>query len=358
MEQQRPIAEVSRIFFRQVVLPILEREFPEETAQTAFGLFGYGSEALGLDDVYSRDHHFGLRIDALMPDSLFQRRGQAMMQAVTANLPASFEGYALREGHLAGTGLALDSREAFLRRTIGIDHVPQTYTEWLSLPEEDIIHIVNGELWHDPAGSFTAIREALLAYYPEPVRRRRIAHWCRYFSGMGTYALKRALLRSDPFYATTRFASALRWGVQLAFLLDRRYFPYDKWLMVYFQRLPRLSAPLRPLIEEAVLLTTPWERKLDLLHALSEVLDATLVADGLIRPHPPFTGSPTSGYRLLEHAYAEIIQGLPEEIKGVVPVWDQIYLEQFHSRYVDGLDLPGWDRILGLNAPSDPPGAG
>src|SRR4051794_14403943 len=89
-EQQRPIMEVSRLFFRQVVLPILEREFPEETAQTAFGLFGYGSEALGLDDAYSRDHHFGLRIDALMPEPLFKSRGQAMMQTVAANLPSHF----------------------------------------------------------------------------------------------------------------------------------------------------------------------------------------------------------------------------------------------------------------------------
>jgi hypothetical protein len=347
---QQPIIEVSRTFFRKIVLPILEREFPEETAQTAFGLFGYGSEALGLDDAYSRDHHFGLRIDALMPDALFQSRAQAMMHAVTVNLPSHYEGYSLREGHLAGAGLALDSREAFLRRTIGMDHIPQTYTEWLRLPEEDILHIINGEVWHDAAGDFTAIRSALRDYYPEPVRRRRIAHWCRYFSGMGTYALKRALLRNDTFYATTRFANALRWGIQLAFLLDRCYFPYDKWLMVYFDRLPRLNTPLRPLIEEAIELSTPWERKLDLLHAISEVLDATLVADGLIQPHPPFAGSPTSGYRLLEHAYAEIIQSLPDEIKEIVPVWDQVYLEQFHSRYVDGLNLAAWDRLLGLNA--------
>ena len=68
------------------------------------------------------------------------------------------------------------------------------------------------------------------------------------------------------------------------------------------------------------------------------------------------TGSPTSGYRLLEHAYAEIIQGLPEEIKGVVPLWDQIYLEQFHSRYVDSLDLSAWDTILGLQRPDGPTG--
>jgi hypothetical protein len=39
---------------------------------------------------------------------------------------------------------------------------------------------------------------------------------------------------------------------------------------------------------------------------------------------------------------------LPGEIKEILPVWDQLYLEQFHSRYVAGLDLAAWDRILGL----------
>jgi hypothetical protein len=83
---------------------------------------------------------------------------------------------------------------------------------------------------------------------------------------------------------------------------------------------------------------------------MADVLDSALVTDGLIKPHPPFAPSPTSGYRLLEHAYAEIIQNLPEPIRGIVPVWDQIYLEQFHARYVDSLELNAWDRILGLSA--------
>jgi hypothetical protein len=72
------------------------------------------------------------------------------------------------------------------------------------------------------------------------------------------------------------------------------------------------------------------------------------VADGIIAPHARFAGSPTSGYRLLEHAYAEIIQRLPAEIKTVVPVWDQVYLERFHSGYVDTVDLDEWDQILNL----------
>ncbi|MFN2105427.1 MAG: hypothetical protein ACK2UJ_11170, partial [Candidatus Promineifilaceae bacterium] len=112
--------------------------------------------------------------------------------------------------------------------------------------------------------------------------------------------------------------------------------------------LPRLSEPLFPLVTEAVKLSTSWEDKLDLLHQIADVLDQTMVADGIIRPHPRYAASPTSGYRLLEHAYAEIIQGLPAEIKPIVPVWDQVYLESFHSLFVDALDLAAWDEILHL----------
>lgn len=342
------IIDVSRQFFEQIVKPILQEHFPEETAQTAFGVFGYGSEALRLDDAYSRDHHWGLRIDALMPEAVFETRHQAIMETLRANLPDSYHSHSLREAHLAGAGLAPDNLTAFLRRTVGLDHAPRTYAEWLSIPEEDIIHVVNGEVWYDPLGRFTAIRETFSRYYPEPVRLRRIAHWCRYFSGMGTYALKRAILRNNEFYATTRFSNAIRLGIQLAFLLDKQYFPYDKWLMAYFERLPRLGEPLLPIVNEAVKLSTSWGRKLELLHQMADILDQTMVTDGIIKPHPKFQESPTSGYRLLEHAYAEIIQGLPDEIKTIVPVWDQIYMEEFHSGFVDSLDLSTWDEMLQL----------
>lgn len=342
------IIDVSRHFFEQIVKPILQEHFPRETAQTAFGVFGYGSEALNLDDEYSRDHHWGLRIDALMPDDIFQNKREEIMRVVSANLPATFQGHSLREGHVAGAGLAPDSLPAFLGRTVGLNHPPQTYRDWLNAPEEDIMHIINGQVWHDPAGQFTAIRRVFQQYYPEPVRLRRIAHWCRYFSGMGTYALKRAILRQNNLYATTTFSKAIRWGVQLAFMLDKQYYPYDKWLLAFFKRLPRLYAPLGPLVDEAVELSTPWERKLDLLHQMADILDRTMVEDGIIRPHSKFKGSDTSGYRLMEHAYAEIIKGLPAEIKTVVPVWDQIYLEQFHSGYVDSLDMDTWHSLLNL----------
>lgn len=342
------IIDVSRTFFEEIVKPILLAHFPAETERTAFGVFGYGSEALRLDDEYSRDHHWGLRIDALMPEDVYDEKRQAIMETLAAHLPASYHGHSLREAHLAGAGLAPDNLPAFLRRTVGLERAPQNWEEWLRIPEEDIIHIVNGEVWYDPLGEFTAIRSVFEGYYPEPVWLRRIAHWCRFFSGMGTYALKRALLRHNEYYAITRFSNAIRLGIHLAFLLDKQYFPYDKWLMAYFERLPRLYGRMGAYVHEAVKLSTPWERKLDLLHQIADVLDETMVEDGIIRPHSQFTVSPTSGYRILEHAYAEIIQGLPEEIKTVVPVWDQIYMEAFHSGFVDRLDLATWDEMLQL----------
>ena len=346
------IITISHRFFDEIVKPILASQFPDALEEAAIGIFGYGSEALGLDDEYSSDHHWGLRVDAIFPHDIFVAQAKEIQEVVSTNLPASYAGHSLREAHVAGSGLAPESLEGFLTRTVGIDHAPESYADWLSVPEEDITHVINGEIWHDPGGRFSAIRDAYNEYYPEPVRRRRIAHWCRYFSGMGTYALKRAILRNNEYYANITFTRALRLGVQLAFLLDRRYFPYDKWTYTYFARLPRLAGPLTPIVDEAVKLSTSWDRKLELLHAMADILDATMVEEGIIKPHPKFVESTTSGYRLLEHAYAEIIQGLPAEIKTVVPVWEQVYFEEFHSGFVDGIDMDVWDNVLQLKTDS------
>lgn len=342
------IVDISHAFFDEVVRPILEREFPDEMAQMALGVFGYGSEVLRLDDGYSRDHHWGLRINGLLPTPVFNARAETLMATLMRQLPSEFHEHSLRTGYSQWKGLELTDLDSYLQRTLGLTHAPQTYPEWLSIPEEDILHIVGGEVWYDPSGKFTAIRAALDQYYPEPVRLRRLAHWCRYYSGLGAYALKRALLRHDELYSIIAFARAIRLGTQIAFLLDRVYFPYDKWLFTYLQRLPRMGARLEPIVAEAVRLDTPWERKLTLLDELSDVLDATMVEDGLLQPHPTFRRSATSGYRLLEYAYAALIKQSPPEIKGQVPVWDQIHWESFHSRYVDGLDLNTWRELLNL----------
>jgi hypothetical protein len=165
---------------------------------------------------------------------------------------------------------------------------------------------------------------------------------------MGSYALKRALLRHNIYYATITFSRAVKWAVQLAFMLERTYYPYDKWIMTRFAELPRLAGPLQPLVDEAVSLSTSWERKMALLDEMSDVLDHFMVADGVIAPHPKFAVSPTSGYRLLEHAYAEIIKKLPADLVPVSPEWEQVHWESFHSQFVAGVGMTAWDEALQL----------
>ncbi len=344
--------DISRDFFEQVVKPILEREFPVETAQTAFGLFGQGSEALGTDDGYSRDHHWGVRIDAMMPQDVFESKSAAMQHVLEDNLPATYHGFEIGKGLIAGSGISPDTLSGFLVRSIGLDRAPKTHEEWLRIPEEDIIHVTNGQVWYDPRGDFTAIRSLLQGYYPDPVRLRRMAHLCRYFSGMGTYALKRALLRNDELLATIAVGKAVRWGIQLAFMIEKHYFPYDKWLFTFFKRLPRMYPRLGPIIDEIISPASPWERKLDLFDQMSEILDTAMVEDGIIQPHPKFVGTENSGYRLLEHAYKSLLGQVPDDLKTVIPQWEQVYLEKFVVGYVDGLDWDSWHALLHLT-PAD-----
>lgn len=342
------IISESRDFFGEVVGPLLTRHFPDEAREMAAGFFGYGSEVLGLDDQYSTDHHFGLRVNALLPEAILVSRGKAIEDMLAAQLPQNWRGRELREGYTRTKGVALAGLEHHLRSTIGFDQVPQTHAEWMSIPEEDITHIIAGQVWHDPSGRFSAIRDSLSGYYPEPVRLRRLAHWCRYFSGMGVYALHRALLRDNTLYASTTFSRALKWGVQIAFMLDRTYYLYDKWLTAAFFRLPRMAQRLGHIVEEAPQLQTSWHRKLALLEEMSDVLDATMVEDGLIAAHPTYARSETSGYRLLESAYAELIQKCPADLKSLIPQWEQVHWESFHSQFVDTVPLADWRRMLVL----------
>ncbi|MBT3344511.1 MAG: DUF4037 domain-containing protein [Gemmatimonadetes bacterium] len=342
------ILETSQTFFQQIVQPLLHRHFPGDVDQMACGFLGYGSECLEMDDELSRDHHWGLRVDILMPASVHARIGSKILDQVVPELPDEFGGVSLRDGHVAGHGIAPESLPAFLSRTIGLTRAPTSNAEWLDIPEVDIIHVINGQIWHDPSGELTHIRQAFEAYYPEPVWLRRISHWCRYASGMGLYALNRAVLRGNEVYAWTAFSRCLKWSIELAFLLNRTYFPYDKWLYPFFQRLPHLANRMDPLISEAVKADTTWERRVELLAQVADLLDERMVELGVIGPHPAFTGSATSGYRLLEHAYGAILQKLPADVVHHVPCWDQIPLEEFHTGYVASLPIEDWDAVLQL----------
>jgi hypothetical protein len=335
-------------FFDELVKPSMEKVCPEVLETGACGIFGNGSECFGMDDVYSRDHHWGPSVSILLPDELLQEMDPDTWKRVAAGLPDTFKGFKLEKGLVGTAGLAPDGIGAFLTRTIGRTGLPETATDWLDMPEEDIAHVVNGEVWHDGSGEFTHIRSVLLDYYPDDVWKRRIAHWCRYASGMGLYAMRRAIVRKNMPFCFTAFSRTLKMTMELAFLLNRRYFPYDKWLYPCFLRLDKLASEMTPLIEESTRDDTSWERRIHLLEQLHDLLDDEMVELGLVSPHPKFKPYESSGYRLLERGYRELLKAVPEELAGHTPLCDQVFLEQFVTGYVAGLDEDAWLGLLNL----------
>lgn len=333
---------LARRFYEQVVRPAMEEHCPEVLKEAACGLVGQGSECFGFDDIYSRDHHWGPRVMVLLPDDYIAKLDPEVWKKTTKDFPSHFEDFEVVGGLLGGAGIEAEGIGSFLTRAIGRKELPKTAADWLDIPEEDFAHVVNGEVWHDEKGEFTRIRDYINGYYPDEVWRRRIAHWCRYASGMALYAMKRAELRQNTVFYFTAFGRTLKMTMEIACMLNRTYFPYDKWLFSTFVQLEKLAPDMIPLIEEAVTYDTSWERRTEICEELHTMLDAYMIELGLVTPHPQYKSHPTSGYRLLERCYQELIKSVPEEIKRHTPLWDQKYLEEFVCGYVNGLSQEEW----------------
>ena len=247
---------LSRSFF-DASLPLLRERIPDIMACSAAGLVGEGSECLGLDDEISRDHDWGPAFCLWVPDQMLRSELNRIEQAVTA-LPSTFQGYPTRMARNRRMGRTgpLPLR-GFYRRFLGMDHVPVSWREWMAVPEYHLCSCTNGEVFMDEGKEFSEIRNALLEYYPEDVRRKKIAARCMIMAQAGQYNLPRCLQRGSTvaaMLAAARFAEA---ALSMAFLLSRRFMPFYKWAGIMAETLPVLGRETFSTLN--VLSHTPWD---------------------------------------------------------------------------------------------------
>ncbi len=232
--------EISRQFFESVRL-LLERDIPDVMAHAAAGLVGEGSECLGFDDETSRDHDWGPAFCLWLPGALLRDSRQRIEEAL-ALLPREFHGFPSRMAPEARMGrVGPMSTEAFYRRFLGMERAPETWREWRAIPEYHLCSCTNGAVFMDNEGSFSAVRKALLAYYPEDVRLKKIAARCMVMAQTGQYNLPRSLSRGETvpaMLAAARFAEA---ALSMFYLLNRRFMPFYKWAARGAEDLPILG---------------------------------------------------------------------------------------------------------------------
>ena len=199
---------------------------------------------------------------------------------------------------------------AFYRRFTGLDRPPERMEEWLRIPEESLATCTNGRLFRDPLGDFTRRRQALLAYYPEDLRLKKIASLCITIAQTGQYNYARSLKRADHFAAAYSAVTFAANAIRLVFLLNRRFAPFYKWLHRAVQDLPALGPEVHRQIE-SLLTEEDAGRKADVMESVSVLLADALRGQGLsdsesdfLLDHAPQVQSKISDARLRQHLTA------------------------------------------------------
>jgi hypothetical protein len=266
-------------FYHQEIAPRVAA-LPTAAARLAAGLVGEGSECFGFDDEVSRDHDWGPAV------CLWLRREDhaalaGPLEALLASLPERFEDLPLRRPgpEAAGRSGVLEIG-AFYRRFTGLERPPASPAEWLAIPEHALAACSNGRVFADPCGAFTRHREQLLAHYPEPVRRLKLAACLAAAAQAGQYNLPRCLRRRDPVAAALAQAAFLRHAMGAAFLLARRYRPFYKWMYRGLIELPEPGPSLAAELLELTLASDSRAR-MDRVEAIAALLIQALGRAGL-----------------------------------------------------------------------------
>lgn len=258
---------LARRYFFDVVSPILAERFPG--LRWAAGRLGSGSDVLGLDDEVSRDHDWGLRLSLFVPGDAIAEVDEDLQHL----LPEAYSGFPVR---FAFTGQAaprhhveVSSVPRFLDDRLGFDpRAEASVHHWLSLTGQAALEVVAGPVFADTAGELTAARAAL-AWYPDDVWRYVVAcDWMRLAQELPL--MDRAADVGDEIGSRVIAARLAGIAMHLAFMLERQWPPYAKWLGSSFGRLGCARDVGRALDE--VLAARGTARQLSIAVALEHLL--------------------------------------------------------------------------------------
>ncbi len=267
-----PGIELSRRFYEEVLRSAIV-EIPHSAAHV-----GEGSDVLGYDTARSTDHGWGPRCHVFVDA---EDVGDALAQIV-ASLPDTFLGWPVRFGwddvpvqhHVEVTTLG-----AWLMEELAVDPRADLTTEdWLLLPQQQLLHVTVGEVFHDPEGKLAGVR-AQLGWYPDDVWRYLLGCAWRRIAQEEAFVGRTAEV-GDELGSRIVAARLARDLVRLSFLIERRYTPYAKWLGTAFARLE--AAPdVRPALERALEAHGHDDRQAGLVEAY-EAIAHRFVALGVV----------------------------------------------------------------------------
>lgn len=210
---------------------MIKEQFKEYEERIAVGLVGEGSDCFGYDDFMSRDHDFGTGVVLwLTEEDMKHIGGELIVQydLLVDKHPDSnlTERLKERRGVMTISG--------FYSNVLGIDcdtkRCELSEDDWFNLDHNCLATAVNGEVFRDDLGEFSAFRKMLLKHYPDNIWKIRIVNELHKYSSALQVNFARCMCRKDVVAARLCQMQGLEAAMQLYFLMKRIYPPYYKWV--------------------------------------------------------------------------------------------------------------------------------
>jgi hypothetical protein len=336
--------ELAAAFHREVVGPLLARGLPG--LRYAAARLGSGSDVLGLDDGRSRDHDWGLRL-TLLVDGADHAVVPTADRLLARSLPESFAGHPVRFATtwdpVVSHRVEVSTVGAFAASRLGVDPLPGLSTvDWLTLTGQGVLEVAAGPVFADTTTELARLHQRLAWYPPEVERYALACAWHRISQRLPR--IGRTADTGQPMQSRLLSATLVNDVVSLAFLLHRRWSPYDKWREALFATLPvavELAVPLR-----AAVTADGWAEREAGLAVAVEVLARVQRERGLPTPErvvQPFWDRP---YRTVNDELAGLLRaGLTD------PVLSRLPLAGTVEQWVESIDvLNHADRRASLGA--------
>jgi hypothetical protein len=236
-------------YFHEIIQPILNVHMPGLRYDAA--LTGPCSDALGFDTYISMDHYWGPRAQIFIAEDESPSIAVEIKSVLSQNLPRDYRGFPTnwnfdRPDHGARPEFSPDGQinpyvevktvPEFVQGELRITYPgPISAKDWLAFPEQELMHLTTGRVFHSGLGALDEMR-TVFQYYPHDVWLFKMrAIW-------NSIAEEQAFMgrchdvgdELGERLIATRITNKL---MKLCFALEKTYYPYSKWFGTGFSRL-------------------------------------------------------------------------------------------------------------------------
>jgi len=166
--------------------------------------------------------------------------------------------------------IEIETIQGYWQRTGQVDpFINQTVTEWLTIPQQQLLEWTAGKVFHDDLG-LEAVRKRF-TWYPHDLWLYLLASQWAHLAEIEAF-VGRTWQLGDPLGSQLVATQIVEYLIKLCFLMERKYAPYAKWLGTSFKKLHGYPE-MQPLLANILLSTDYRQREPWLVKAYTRVTE-------------------------------------------------------------------------------------